>query len=227
MWDEDDLWARLGSEKDRPVTGDWDGDGKDDIGIFGPEWEGDPKAVKNEPGMPDPQNFLSSHKKNVPPTVEEATIGNRTMKLTSQGKLRTDLIDHVFYYGSSEDIPVTGDWNGDGIKTIGLFRQGEWILDTDGNGRLTKSDLTVNYGQTGDRPAVGDWDGDGVDEIGIYRNGTWTVDSNGNHTLDAVDKVFEHGGPDDLPIVGDWDGDGVDQPGVYHPQVEKTARVGE
>jgi serine-aspartate repeat-containing protein C/D/E len=227
IWDEGDLWARLGNEEDRPVTGDWDDDGKDDIGIFGPEWAGDPKAVKLEPGLPDPDNVPTGRKKNVPPTVAEATIGNRTMKLTSTGRLRTDLIDHVFYYGSAQDVPITGDWNGDGIKTIGLFRQGEWILDTDGNGRLTKADLHVHYGQPGDRPVVGDWNGDGVDEIGVYRGGTWTIDSNGNHTMDAVDKVFENGGADDLPLVGDWDGDGIDQAGVYHPRVEKTARAGQ
>ena len=35
-WDEEDIWLKLGTKGDQPVVGDWDGDGKDDIGIFGP-----------------------------------------------------------------------------------------------------------------------------------------------------------------------------------------------
>ena len=29
VWDDSDLWIRLGEEGDQPVTGDWDGDGED------------------------------------------------------------------------------------------------------------------------------------------------------------------------------------------------------
>jgi hypothetical protein len=27
------------------------------------------------------------------------------------------------------DIPVTGDWNGNGVTKIGIFRNGLWYLD--------------------------------------------------------------------------------------------------
>ena len=45
------------------------------------------------------------------------------MQLTSQGRLRADLIDHVFHYGTPGDQAVSGDWNGDGIEAVGIFRQ--------------------------------------------------------------------------------------------------------
>jgi hypothetical protein len=33
------------------------------------------------------------------------------------------------------DVPVVGDWNGDGRAKVGLFRQGFfWILDYNGDG---------------------------------------------------------------------------------------------
>jgi protocatechuate 3,4-dioxygenase beta subunit len=218
-WDDEDLWARLGNELDFPVTGDWNGDGKDDIGIFGPAWPGDPQALEIESGLPDLRNQVLAlpKPKNVPPKPEDATSGLRLLRHTAAGTTRADVIDHVFRYGAGAQIPVTGDWSGDGIKNIGVFRDGQWRLDANGDGRWSEEDRTFQYGQAGDLPVVGDFDGDGIDEIGVYRGGQWIVDIDGNHELNAHDAVFNLGGPGDLPVAGDWNGDGTDDPGVYHP----------
>lgn len=218
-WDDDDLWARLGNEFDYPVSGDWNGDGKDDIGIFGPEWPGDPRAMQVESGLPDMRNRRPPvpKPKNVPPQVEDAASGVRLLRRAAVGATRADVIDHVFRYGVGSQIPVTGDWSGDGIKNIGVFRDGQWRLDIDGDGRWSENDRVFQFGQPGDLPVVGDFAGDGVSRIGVFRNGIWIVDMNGNHELDAHDAVFSLGGPGDLPVAGDWTGDGVDKPGVYHP----------
>ncbi|MEM1305607.1 MAG: fibrinogen-binding protein, partial [Planctomycetota bacterium] len=147
-WDAGDLWAHLGSEADLPVTGDWDADGKDDIGIFGPAWPRDPHAIARDPGLPDAENFPTRlayedghlKAKNVPPTEEDATSGARILRRTIRGDGRADRIDHVFHYGTPGDAPIAGDWNGDGVRTIGVYRDGVWTLDTDGDGRLTERD---------------------------------------------------------------------------------------
>jgi serine-aspartate repeat-containing protein C/D/E len=215
QWDESDLWAQLGSEADLPVVGDWDGDGKDDIGIFGPEWPMDPRHIAHEPGLPDPHNRPKDRQKNVPPIPAEATEGERLMQLSKNGPERGDLIDHVFHFGVPTDIPIAGDWNGDGIRSIGVFRDGKWHLDMDGDGKWSKGDKVAIFGQKGDLPVVGDFNGDGIEEIGIYRGGKWIIDTNGNFEIDAADRVFELGGPNDRPVVGDWNGDGVDEPGLY------------
>jgi serine-aspartate repeat-containing protein C/D/E len=221
-WDEGDLWAKLGGEGDLPIVGDWNGDGKDDIGIFGPQWEGDERAIEAEPGLPTAQNVYRrrltpthSTPKNLPPEPDEATDGHRVLKRTAHGDPRVDVIDHVFRFGVQGDRPVVGDWNGDGIRTIGIFRGGSWYLDIDGDGRFTERDVKANFGQPGDRPVVGDWNGDGIDQIGVFRQGMWYLDTNGNRELDAHDEVFRLGESGDLPVVGDWNGDGVDQPAVY------------
>ena len=215
-WDQDDMVAKLGGYDDLPVTGDWDGDGKDDIGIYGPQWDGDPEAITREPGLPDFANRPATRPKNIPPMQPEATDGARVMRLTSHGKSRADLIDHVFGYGDHDHIPVVGDWNGDGIRTIGLYRAGTWRIDLNGDGRLNEHDVQIAFGQEGDRPVVGDFNGDGVEEIGVYRNGKWIIDINNNREMDAHDRVFEMGGASDQPVAGDWDGDGKDEPGLYH-----------
>lgn len=214
-WDQDDLYAQLGTSQDRPVTGDWDGDGKDDIGIYGPMWPRDPVAIETDPGLPDPDNRRMRDPKNVPPGMAEATDGARTLKLTADGLERQDLIDHVFAYGDPVDVPIAGDWNGDGIRTIGVFHSGTWRLDLDGDGRWTRADGEFEFGDKGDVPVIGDWNGDGIEEIGVFRAGTWILDTNGNREIDATDRVFEMGETGDRPITGDWDGDGIDDPGLY------------
>ncbi|HVX09745.1 MAG TPA: SdrD B-like domain-containing protein [Pirellulales bacterium] len=225
IWDDADLWAKLGTKDDKPVTGDWDGDGKTDIGIFGPAWPGDPRAVAAEPGLPDPYNRPTGAKKNVPPQPHEATIGHRQLKRTRDGSLRADLIDHVFHYGKRDDVPITGDWTGTGIDSIGIFNGGEWILDVDGDGKRSDPDLTLNLGQHGDKPVVGDFNGDGIDELGVYREGHWHIDLNHDGALDDQDLHLELGDAGHSPVVGDWDGDGVDQIGVHQEQAETRGDI--
>ena len=215
VWDEGDLWVKLGDEGDQPVAGDWNGDGKTDIGIFGPTWIGDPRAIAAEPGLPDSQNPPKGRPKNVPPNPDEAAIGWRTLKPGNGGRIRSDLIDHVFQYGAGGDRAVSGDWNGDGIYSIGIFREGTWFLDVDGDGRWSDDDVVVKYGDEGDLPVVGDWTGDGISKLGVYRDGRFQLDADNNRQVDATDKIFELGGPGQRPVAGDWNGDGVDEVGVY------------
>ncbi|MCC6124777.1 MAG: hypothetical protein IT426_07445 [Pirellulales bacterium] len=215
VWDEGDLWAKLGDGEDQPVAGDWDGDGKADIGIFGIAWLGDQKAVASDPGLPDAMNPPKNRYKNIPPDPAHAAVGFRAMKRTHAGKIRSDLIDHVFEFGAAGDRAVVGDWTGTGIKKIGIFRDGTWYLDIDGDGRWSAADAMVHFGREGDVPVAGDWTGDGITKLGVYRGGTFHLDADNNRRLDATDKVFELGAPGNKPFAGDFDGDGVDTVGVY------------
>ena len=214
-WDQEDLFAKLGDAEDRPVVGDWDGDGKDDIGIFGPMWERDEEAIEQEPGLPNPDNDLVTRPKNVPPADDDAANGARVMKLSSYGQDRADVVDHVFGIEEGTIVPVTGDWNGNGIRSIGKFVDGHWEVDINGDGRFDHEDQTFDFGRAGDTPLVGDFNGDGIEEIAVYRSGTWLIDTDGNRELTATDKTFELGGAADKPVVGDFNGDGVDEPGLY------------
>jgi hypothetical protein len=127
---------------------------------------------------------------------------------------RTDLggnaVNRALGYGNATDVPVCGDWNGDGIDTFGVFRNGSWYLRNRTSGSGT--DVTATLGiAAGDRPVVGDWNGDGVDGIGIVRSGTWYLR---NTPSGRNAYVFSYGAATDLPVAGDWNGDGVDTPGI-------------
>jgi hypothetical protein len=118
-----------------------------------------------------------------------------------------------FAYGAPTDVPVFGDWDGDGVKTAGLVRVTggalTWYLR---NANTTGApDITFTWGAATDRPLVGDWDGDGIDTIGILR-GNWWILRNAN-SAGAHDVDFFLGIATDTPLVGDWNGDGSDSPG--------------
>ncbi|WP_456236669.1 SdrD B-like domain-containing protein [Allorhodopirellula solitaria] len=220
QWDKGDLWVRLGTALDRPVVGDWDGDGKDDVGIFGRRWQNDDRRIRQDPGLPDPANQRRRNLRRVDlvhrvPTEHEKQ--QRVLMRGRDGELLADAVDHVFQYGEQVDTPVAGDWNGDGIDQIGVFRSGQWMLDEDGDGRWTGKDRPVNFGEPGDEPIVGDFDGDGIDEIGVVRGDLWIIDSDGDRRLTENDKHIQVPRPDgdSQPITGDFDGDDRDDPGYY------------
>jgi hypothetical protein len=213
-WDEGDLWVRLGSAGDQPVTGDWDGDGKTDLGIFGRAWRGDAAALTSESGLPDADNSRRGACKNAQPGL--ASLGNwRLLQHTAKGRTRVDAVDHVFQFGSSGDRVVVGDWNGDGIDTVGVFRRGHWVLDIDGDGRFTSQDVTFELGSADALPVAGDFNQDGVDEVGIFERGVWRLDTNGDRVLDERDRTVRFGQPGDVPLVGDFRGQGQDSLSVF------------
>jgi Predicted membrane protein (DUF2142) len=114
------------------------------------------------------------------------------------------------------DVPVAGDWNGNGRAQLGLFRKGEWILDTNGDGNFDSRDTSFYFGGLPeDIPVTGDWNGDGKTKAGIYRNGIWILDFDGRRT-EKGSRVFAFGGiAGDIPVAGDWNGDGKTKVGVF------------
>ena len=221
FWDSGDLWVKLGTALDRPVVGDWDGDGKDDVGIFGRQWQHDPQKIARDRGLRDPANKrrrmrepheLASHREDL--RVEDH---RRLLRRSDEGHLRADAVDHVFKYGEQVDTPIVGDWNGDGIDQIAVFRNGKWLLDADGDGRWTSQDEKADFGRPGDEPIVGDFNGDLIDEIGVVRGDMWIIDTDGDRRITGNDLrvVVPRTSNSSQPIVGDFDGDGIDEPGYY------------
>jgi hypothetical protein len=62
----------------------------------------------------------------------------------------------VFFMQGSAGLPVSGDWNGDGLDTMGFFDRGFFLL----RNRNTTGPFeeAFNFGRSGDRPVAGDWD---------------------------------------------------------------------
>jgi len=134
--------------------------------------------------------------------------------------------DETILFGEDQDLPLTGDWNGDGIGDLGVWR-------TDAEGVVTLklqlrgigsglSDPERTYRIPGKLKQIvaADRDGDGISEIGYVMpdaegvNLVWAFDTLHDGTFA---EQFNFGRADDYAIIGDWNGDGIDDTAVARP----------
>ena len=127
----------------------------------------------------------------------------------------TGFADVALNYGIPGDYPVTGDWDGNGTATIGVYRNGSFYLRN--SNTVGFADVVFPFGQPGDQPIAGDWDGDDIDTIGIYRPSTGQFLLRNSNSAGAAEMSFFLGNVGDVGIAGDWDGDGLDTTGVFRP----------
>jgi hypothetical protein len=132
--------------------------------------------------------------------------------------------DAIWSFGLPGDLPIVGDWTGNGVSKIGVMRcpaVGQpgvctWYLDAgDKHTYDPATVVTYNYGLPGDQPVANNWNGTGpTDQIGVFRGstGTWIVDSAGNGNSFTM---YTYGLPGDIPIVGNWQGTGRKRIGVF------------
>jgi len=126
--------------------------------------------------------------------------------------------DIDFFYGTANDVPLSGDWNADGITTIGVFRNGQFFLrNSNTAGFADVPAFAIDGTQPGDIPLAGDWDGNGSTTVGLFRAGVFLLRN--SNTSGPADIIINYALPTDTPIVGDWDGDGVTTIGLYRASV--------
>ena len=151
-----------------------------------------------------------------PPAPPVALTPRQTGKLAAgawylRTTQTTGVADSSLGFGNPGDVPIIGDWNGDGIDGLGVFRNGVWYL----RNSLTPggADMVLSFGNPGDVPVVGDWNGDGIDTVGVFRNGVWYVRN--SNTSGVADVAFSYGSPGDVPKAGKWTGGAKDTPGIF------------
>ena len=186
---------RYGRPGDIPVMGDWDGDGDDTVGVV--------RFTQTPTG-----GFIYTWYLRNSNSGGSATVGPFVF-----GDVRFVAVDQL------GTIPVVGDWDGDGVDTIGVV-----VYDFSPTGPIRwhlrnsntagPPDLSVVYSRGRDRPVTGDWDGDGDDTIGVVRGDAWLLRNSvagGN-----ADIAFTYGSASylELPVPGDWDGNGTYTPAV-------------
>lgn len=143
--------------------------------------------------------------------------GNWFVKQSHTGFSSTAL---VYQWGALGDIPLSGDFDGDGTPDIAVYRQsGEWFIrNSSNNYAIGAGNWYFQWGATGDIPLIGDFDGDGKTDITVYRpsSGQWFIRSSSqNYTIGAGAWYYQWGALGDVPLIGDFDGDGRTDVSVY------------
>ncbi|MFG2734288.1 hypothetical protein ACGFX7_05655 [Streptomyces harbinensis] len=118
-------------------------------------------------------------------------------------------------WGTTGDIPVSGNWDGGHLENVGIYRPSTSTF------HLRKDDgglIELKYGTTGDIPISGDWDGGHAGNVGIYRPST-----NEFHLRmdDGKTRVIKYGTTGDIPITGNWDGGHASNIGIYRPSTNE------
>ena len=196
-----------GQDGMRPVSGDWNGNGKSSIGTFDTttgSWHLDNgNYIWDSCGATEDLDlcFNSAGQQGASPVVKER--GNDQINI---GTFRSQ---------------VTTTVNGRRVTTLGV-----WQFDTDGDGTVDNcavDECIDGFGNSsGDLPVIGDWSNNGIEKIGFFRSttGQWYLDFNGNGRWDGsdTDKFIAHFGiVGDLPVAGDWAETGEIKIGIFRP----------
>jgi List-Bact-rpt repeat protein len=174
----DNCLGTFGQGTDIPIAGKWSSTGFDRIGVFRPS---------NERWYMD-------------------VNGNGSLNNCSKDRCAS-----LSVYRDG-DLPVTGDWSGDGVTQVRLYRPstGQWFLDRNGDRSWDgcRRDLCISeFGTAEDLPVTGDWNGAGRSKIGVFRprTGEWLLDGNNQWDGCGTDLCLkDFGDVGDIPVAGKW-----------------------
>ncbi|EXJ14574.1 FG-GAP repeat domain-containing protein [Imhoffiella purpurea] len=156
-----------------PVAGDWNGDGRDEIGLFLPasgrfvlDLDADlgPSSAETQGipfGLPDAQPLVGDWDGDGDDDLGVWRPGEARAYLDLDGDRRwTPETDATFRLGQPGDRALAGDWNGDGRDEIGVYRPADrrFRLDLNGDRRLDETDPTsAPFGGNRAQPVAGRW----------------------------------------------------------------------
>jgi hypothetical protein len=228
-------FLRFGSVATQPIAGDWNGDGKDTVGVYDPSnerWRFRGGATfttdfGDSPGLNggDMVRLTGDWNGDGKDTVGVYDPSTGTFALRNSNTAGG--ADVVFAFGGVQParhvVPVVGDWDGDSVDTVGIVRRdtNRWRLrDSNAAG---PADHDFFWGDdNGDIPFAIDVDGDGQDTVGRTFRAGGRQRYQALPDLDANGDVLSWslGDPNDgsrgpiAAFVGDWDGDGIDTGGL-------------
>ncbi len=170
-----------GDPGDLPFMGDWDCDGVDTPGMYRASDGFAYLRNSNSQGNADVAFFFGDPG-DLPLAGDFDGDGCDTVSVYRRSEARVYVInrlgtdegglgkaDYSYVFGDPGDKPFTGDFDGDGIDTVGLHRESTGFVYVRQSNTQGTADLEFFYGDPGDLFVSGDWTGDGIDTPGVFR----------------------------------------------------------
>ncbi len=190
------LQVQWGSQAkgDVPVPGDYDGDGRTDIAVWrrgsgmwyilpsGDEYSAASAlaiqwGIARQNDVPVQADYDGDGATDI--AVWRAKTGQWCILRSSDGFSASSPQVLQWGIGRQKDVPVPGDYDGDGLADIGVWRRtsGTWYILQSSDGYDRSAPLAVQWGARSDTPVPADFDGDGKTDLAVWRpsSGTWYV----------------------------------------------------
>jgi hypothetical protein len=206
----------FGNPGDTPFMGDWNNTGEDTPGLFRRSDGFAYLRFSNTQGAAD-WTYFFGNPSDVPLVGDFDGDGLDTVSIYRASEQRVYIsnklgsnggslgpADHSYIFGNPSDVPFVGDFDGDGIDTVGLHRPSTGEVFLRNEHAAGPADVLMVFGDPADHYVAGDWDGDGTDSPGVLRPGNGVFYQRNTNSSGHADRAISVGGSGWLPIAGRW-----------------------
>jgi uncharacterized delta-60 repeat protein len=204
-----------GNPGDFPIVGDWDCDGVDTPGLYRRSDGYVYLRNSNTQGIAD-LRFFFGDPGDMPIAGDFDADGCDTVSLYRPSEQRFYIInelgaadqglgaaDYSFIFGNPGDKPFVGDFDNDGLDTIGLHRESTGLIYFRNTNTQGIADGQFVYGNPGDQIIAGRWV-PGPETVGIYRPSNGYAYLRFSNTQGVADVAFPYGNGAMTAVAGDF-----------------------
>jgi hypothetical protein len=197
--------VQWGIQTDRPVPGDYDGDGRTDFSVFRPSegrWyvqrSSDATLLSYDFGLGSDRMAPADYDGDgrTDPAVFRPSNATWYILRSSDSGITYQT------FGLSNDTPAPADYDGDGCADIAVWRSSvKTFYSIDSSGHLLRTKL---FPQSGSEPVPADYDGDGRADHAIRSADKWIISYSSTGQTQTIS--WQQAG--DMAVHNDYDGDG-------------------
>jgi hypothetical protein len=203
-----------GNPGDTPFMGDWDCDGVDTPGLYRRSDGYVYLRNSNTQGIAD-VSFYFGNPGDLPLAGDFDGDGCDTVSLfrpadgrfyvinaLGDGDAGLGAADLDFVFGNASDVPIVGDWDGNGEDTFGMRRESDGSVYLSNTLSGGAAEITFAYGDPGDVVIAGSWNGLDGDTLGLFRPSNTTFYLRNALSTGPAGIDFVYGNEDFVPITG-------------------------
>ncbi len=204
----------FGNPGDYPFMGDWDGDGIETPGLYRQSDGFVYLTNRNSASVAD-ISFFFGNPGDIPIAGDFNGDGFDTVSIFRPSNQTAFIInelgedggglgaaDIAYVIGNPGDKPFVGDFDGDGVETVGLHRESTGLVYFRNSHSSGFANAQFLFGDPGDRLVAGDWTGNGEFSPALFRPAATTMFFRFSNSQGNADFEWSGGESEWLPVSG-------------------------